>query len=225
MTAVRGAISRLLGHEGRRPAIGTVDGLVALAEQLDSRDVVTARHSRTVGRYAGVIARELGLGEEAVDAVHLAGLLHDIGKLGIDGAILNKPGPLTGAEWRLMREHPGLGAEILAAAGRPDLGVWVRAHHERPDGGGYPDGLAGEEIALEARILAVADSYEAMTNDCTYRRAIRHEQARLELYRHCGTQFDSAVVEAFTACGAATRIGFGRCWSDRHHTRPRIRWS
>jgi putative nucleotidyltransferase with HDIG domain len=215
----------LLGNDSPRRPTRTTDGLVALADELDARDPGAARHSRTVGRYARVIARELGFEREGCDAVHLAGLLHDIGKLAIDDAILNKPGALDDSEWSVIREHPRVGAEILVAAGRPEVATWVRAHHEQPDGRGYPDGLPGDSIPLQARILAVADSYEAMTNDRVYRPALGHEEARLELHRCCGTQFDSDVVAAFVACGIATRVGRGRPWAGGRATRTRVRWS
>jgi diguanylate cyclase (GGDEF)-like protein/putative nucleotidyltransferase with HDIG domain len=170
---------------------------VLLAETLDLRDGGTARHSDSVGRYAEQIARALGFSAAGVERVRVAGVLHDIGKLGIADAILQKPGPLDDAEWQEMRRHPELGARILEHANLHDIAVWVRAHHERVDGRGYPAGLSGEEIPLEARILAVADSYEAMTADRPYRAALTPEDAREELRRHAGAQFDGRVVEAF----------------------------
>jgi putative nucleotidyltransferase with HDIG domain len=179
-----------------------------LAETLDLRDVSTARHSQTVGRYAEGIARELGLSGERVERIRAAGVLHDVGKLGVADAVLQKPGPLTDEEWADMRRHPELGARILDHANLRDISGWVLAHHERLDGHGYPQGLAGEAIPLEARILAVADAYEAMTADRPYRAALGHDAARAELRACCGTQFDPAVVDAFLAVltrGARTR--------------------
>jgi diguanylate cyclase (GGDEF)-like protein len=179
---------------------GTGEQLAAamlLAETLDLRDVSTARHSQTVGGYAEGIARAMGLGEERVPRIRAAGVLHDIGKLGVADAVLKKPGPLTDEEWADMRRHPELGARILDHANLRDISGWVLAHHERIDGGGYPAGLAGDEIPLEARILAVADAYEAMTADRPYRTALGHDAARAELQAGAGTQFDPAVVEAF----------------------------
>jgi diguanylate cyclase (GGDEF)-like protein/putative nucleotidyltransferase with HDIG domain len=170
-----------------------------LAETLDMRDVGTARHSQTVGRYAEGIARALGLPEARVDRIRAAGVLHDIGKLGVADAVLKKPGPLTDAEWAEMRRHPELGARILDHANLRDISAWVLAHHERIDGRGYPHGLAGDAIPLEARILAVADAYEAMTADRAYRAALGHDSAQQELRDGTGTQFDPAVVEAFLA--------------------------
>src|SRR5829696_313437 len=161
-----------------------------LAETLDLRDVSTARHSQTVGRLAEGIARALGLGEERVQRIRAAGVLHDIGKLGVADAILKKPGALTDDEWTEMRRHPELGARILDHANLRDISAWVLAHHERMDGRGYPSGLAGEAIPLEARILAVADAYEAMTADRPYRTALGHDAAREQLRACADSQFD-----------------------------------
>ncbi|HEX8856224.1 MAG TPA: diguanylate cyclase [Thermoleophilaceae bacterium] len=171
--------------------------VLVLAETLDIRDSGTSTHSQTVGRYAQQIARELGLPEETVERVHLAGLLHDIGKIGISDSILQKPGKLDDHEWAEMRKHPELGARILDGANLEDISAWVLAHHERPDGGGYPLGLGTDEIPLEARIIAVADSYEAMRADRVYKPGMGLEAAVAELRRCAGSQFDPQVVEAF----------------------------
>jgi putative nucleotidyltransferase with HDIG domain len=168
-----------------------------LAETLDLRDVATARHSETVGRYAERIAHQLGLRPDQIERVRVAGVLHDIGKLGISDAVLLKPGRLEPHEWEEIRRHPELGARILEHANLRDVASWVLAHHERVDGGGYPRGLAGESIPLEGRILAVADAYEAMTTDRPYRCAVSATEARAELRRGAGTQFDPRVVAAF----------------------------
>lgn len=183
--------SRQQSHELRLAAV------LLLAETLDMRDPSTARHARTVGRFASETAAALGLPDERVERIQAAGVLHDLGKLGIADAILHKPGPLTDEEWREMRRHPEVGARILEHAGLRDIARWVGQHHERIDGQGYPLGLAGEEISLEARILAVADAYEAMISDRPYRTGMSVEDARGELLRCRGTQFDQRVVEAF----------------------------
>jgi diguanylate cyclase (GGDEF)-like protein/putative nucleotidyltransferase with HDIG domain len=172
---------------------------VLLAETLDLRDVGTARHSETVGRYAEQIARALGWEPGRVKRVQAAGILHDIGKLGIADAILHKPGPLSPHEWDEMRRHPELGARILEHANLRDIAAWVLAHHERVDGAGYPRGLAGQQIPAESRILAVADAYEAMTAGRPYRRALSHREAREELQRGVNLQFDAVAVEALLA--------------------------
>jgi diguanylate cyclase (GGDEF)-like protein len=171
--------------------------VLVLAETLDMRDTSTARHSETVARYSKLIATELDMSPREIERVHLAGMLHDIGKIGISDTILQKPGSLNEAEWEEMRKHPELGSRILDGANLQDISAWVRAHHERPDGNGYPLGVSDEEIPLEAKILAVADSYEAMTADRVYRTRMSHEDARAELIRCCDTQFDRRVVHAF----------------------------
>jgi len=171
--------------------------VMLLAETLDLRDAGTARHSRTVGAYARRTALALGLGPERVERVHAAGVLHDLGKLGIADAILHKPGALDDAEWKEIQRHPEIGARILEHAGLADIARWVRAHHERVDGRGYPIGLSAGEIPLEARILAVADAYEAMVADRPYRAGMPPVEAREELVRCAGAQFDVDVVDAF----------------------------
>src|SRR6202042_3850281 len=157
------------------------------------------QHSRTVGEFAREIAVRLGLAPERVERIHAAGVLHDLGKLGIADAILYKPGALSEPEWEEMKRHPEIGARILLHAGLTDISQWVRAHHERVDGRGYPDGLGAEDIPLEARILAVADAYEAMIADRPYRNGMLPQDAREELERCSATQFDPAVVQAFLA--------------------------
>jgi putative nucleotidyltransferase with HDIG domain len=176
---------------------GSMKRVVEIAKELDLRDQGTARHCQTVACYAEAIARELELADDMVESVRLAGLLHDVGKIGIPGSIVAKPGPLDDEEWIEMQNHPRIGASILEDAGLEDIREWILAHHERPDGKGYPRGLSDDEIPLEAKILAVADAYEAMTNDRCYRTSIGRERAVGELRRHAGSQFDDVVVEAF----------------------------
>jgi HD-GYP domain-containing protein (c-di-GMP phosphodiesterase class II) len=171
--------------------------VMLLAEALDLRDPSTALHSHTVGRLARRTAIELGLPEARVERIHAAGVLHDLGKLGIADAILHKPGALDDTEWREMRRHPEIGARILEHAGMKDIAAWVRAHHERVDGRGYPASLDGGDIPLESRILSVADSYEAMIADRPYRSGMDPGAARAELLRCAGTQFDPGVLTAF----------------------------
>jgi diguanylate cyclase (GGDEF)-like protein/putative nucleotidyltransferase with HDIG domain len=174
-----------------------LETVLALAETLDMRESIGTRHSQQVGRYAEMTARELGLPARKVERVRLAGILHDVGKIGVSDAVLNKPAALTDEEWAEVRRHPEIGARILGHAHLDDLIEWVVAHHERPDGRGFPFGTAGEEIPLEARILAVADAYEAMTSDRPYRPALRRDEAEAELLEGAGTQFDAHVVRAF----------------------------
>jgi diguanylate cyclase (GGDEF)-like protein len=173
--------------------------LLSLAEALDLRDTGTAAHSRTVGRYCGLIARELELPAERAKRIEVAGVLHDIGKIGLPDAILQKPGRLGRNELAEIRTHPEIGAQVLSGRGLEDLRGWVLTHHERPDGKGYPAGLTDADIPLEAKILAVADAYEAMTADRVYRERLGAKAARAELLRCVGTQFDARVVAAFMA--------------------------
>ena len=191
-------VSRMLasvgGPEGAELQLATVIGL---AEALDIRDAGALGHSQTVGRYAEQIAAQLGLPDDHVERVRLAGVLHDVGKIGVSDRVIAKPGPLDADEWREMRTHPEIGARLLAHPEFDDLRAWVHSHHERPDGRGYPLGLAGDSIPLEARILAVADAYEAMTADRAYRPSMGEEAARAELEAGAGTQFDPRVVRAF----------------------------
>ena len=170
--------------------------MLSLAEALDLRDSGTARHSQTVGRLCELVARELGLPKENVERVRLAGIVHDIGKIGTPDAILRKPGPLDEEERLQIQRHPEVGARLLGAGELHDIRSWVLAHHERPDGTGYPAGVGADEIPLEAAILAVGDAFEAMTADRVYRPGVNEEAAREELRRCTGTQFDRRVVEA-----------------------------
>jgi diguanylate cyclase (GGDEF)-like protein len=180
--------------------------VLALADVLDDRNHGRDTHSQTVGRYAAAIARELGLPDELTERIRFGGVVHDIGKIGVPESVLGKRGWLTADDWLEVRRHPEIGAEILSSAEIHDVSGWVRAHHERPDGTGYPDGLDGAAIPLEARILAVADAYEAMTSDRVYRAALPPDEARAELMRGAGSQFDKHVVDAFLRLLDATAV-------------------
>ena len=172
--------------------------LQALGSALDTRDIGTEAHSRRVHGYALATAQAYGL--PAGEMLHLAHgvLLHDIGKIGIPDAILLKPGPLTQAEWDIMRQHPDIGARLIQDIPFLQGAIpIVRHHHERWDGTGYPDHLRGEAIPLGARIFAVVDAFDAMTFDRPYSRAISFDEARAEIRRSAGGHFDPAVVEAF----------------------------
>jgi diguanylate cyclase (GGDEF)-like protein len=171
--------------------------VLALAEALDLRDHGGSEHSHTVAHCAELTALELGLGREHGERVHLAGLLHDVGMIGVPAELLAQAGPLDDRGWAQIRAHPQVAAGLLAGTELADLRDWIGAHHERPDGSGYPRGLVGEEIPLEARILAVADAWEAMVCDRPYRPALGQQAARAELLAHAGTQFDALVVNAF----------------------------
>jgi diguanylate cyclase (GGDEF)-like protein len=177
----------------------------ALALAVDAKDSYTRSHCQTVSQLCAVIAAELGLERDRVARIRLGGLLHDVGKIGVPDAILNKPAALTDSEYELMKRHSLLGGDIVEAADMHEESRWVRHHHERFDGSGYPDGLVGAEIPLESRIILVADAFEAMTSDRPYRRAPGQDFALEELRGNAGTQFDPDVVGAL--CRALDRVG------------------
>ena len=177
--------------------VGTIR---SLAETIDAKDTYTRGHSERVSLYSEAIARGLELPPDELQTIRYAGYLHDVGKIGIPDAILTKPGKLTLEEFKIIKRHPVLSERILKPAGFPfPVQPIVRHHHERYDGKGYPDGLVGEEIPLGARILFVADAYEAMTSDRPYRKALSVKRALSELTKNKGTQFDPKVVEALAA--------------------------
>ena len=176
------------------------DGLLkTLAEVVDLRDPYVLGHSEQVTRYATLVAQSVGLDKQHVENIRKSGLLHDIGKLGIPEHILLKPSRLTDDEYRIVKEHVVLGAEILETTpSLHELIPIVRHHHERFDGRGYPDGLTGEEIPIGARIVAVADAVEAMASDRPYRRALPLKKIIKELQNNSGTQFDPGLVKVFS---------------------------
>jgi HD-GYP domain-containing protein (c-di-GMP phosphodiesterase class II) len=158
------------------------------------------------GRLAELTARELGLSEPTIARVRLAALLRDIGRDQLPPEILNKRGPLNDQEWAQIRRQPELGAALLSKVSFDDIREWIRCHHERPDGRGYPRGLVGDQIPLEARIVAVIDAYTAMRGDRPYRAARTHEDACGELRRCAGSQFDATVVQAFLSCARPKEV-------------------
>jgi diguanylate cyclase (GGDEF)-like protein len=168
----------------------------SLAQAVDSRLELGGRHSNSVGRLAGRIGARLGCGVEQCELLELAGRLHDLGKVAIPDEILEKPGPLAPDERRVLERHPTLGSNMLTSLGLGAVSGWVLHHHERWDGTGYPDGFAGEAIPQPARILAVADAFDALISDHPYRKRMSKTQALAELGREAGTQFDPTVVEA-----------------------------
>jgi diguanylate cyclase (GGDEF)-like protein/putative nucleotidyltransferase with HDIG domain len=171
----------------------------SLARAVDARDVYTGSHSHRVAELAARTARRLGLPEEEVELTRLAASLHDLGKLAIPEEILRKPGPLTDPERMVLERHPQIGFRMLESLGVDPVADWVLHHHERWDGSGYPDGLPGEQIPLGARIIFVADAYDAMTSERVYRRRVASERAVAELQRCAGSQFDPEIVDAFAA--------------------------
>ena len=173
------------------------DTVEALANALEARDEYTSDHARWITDTSVEVGRVLGLDLAALKRLELGALFHDIGKIGISNDILQKPGPLTDEEWVIMKKHPEMGERILGPIERlADVRPIVRACHEHYDGGGYPDGLAGDDIPVESRIILVVDAFHAMTTDRPYRKGLPVEEARRRLEESSGTQFDPAVVEA-----------------------------
>ncbi len=188
--------------------------LQAFAEALEVKDQYTHGHSIRVSHYSSAIAREMGLEADVIRQIEIGGRLHDIGKIGVREAVLNKPGPLSAEEYEHIMTHPVVGWRILAPIlGDAPLALnIVRSHHERQDGRGVPDGLTGIAIPLEARIAAVADSFDAMTSGRSYRRGgqLSLDEAIAELRRCTNTQFDASVVDAFLSAVASGAIALGQ---------------
>lgn len=178
----------------------------ALAAAVDARDPDTEHHGTKVAALAVMLAAEVGLDDDKGGLIELAGLLHDVGNIGLPDAILHKPAPLSVSERVRVEGHPELGERILASTKLTEILPWVRHHHERWDGTGYPDGLSGEFIPLEARILAVVEAYDAMTSDRPYRAAMSREAALQEIDLNLGTQFDPVLGERFIRLAAARRL-------------------
>ncbi len=177
--------------------------LWSLVAALDAREHETGDHSQRVVRYSLAVARKLGVSPQEFPDLGRGALLHDIGKIGVPDSILLKPGKLDEDEWRVMRRHPEIGFDILKSIGFLERSAaLVLAHQERFDGGGYPRGLAGEDVPIAARIFAIADCYDAMTSDRPYRKALGPDRARAEIERCAGTQFDPRCAEAFLSIPA-----------------------
>ncbi len=171
--------------------------MLSLAQAIDLRDPDTAEHSKNVAHYAQAIAHQLELEPYDVELIRTAGYLHDVGKIGIPDSILRKPSPLNDQEYQRMKLHTEIGAGLLSDIGGTQVRAWILFHHECWDGSGYPHQLEAEAIPLGARIIAIADSYEAMTADRVYRKAPGHDYAVSQLQKGRGTQYDPALVDIF----------------------------
>jgi putative two-component system response regulator len=171
--------------------------LTAIANAIDAIDRFTSGHSARVAAYSVEIARHMGMDNSFVENIYYIGLLHDVGKIGIPTELINKPDKLTAEEFNTMKLHPGIGEEILKdITAIQNLTLGAAEHHERWDGGGYHKGLSSEEISLEARIIAAADTYDAMSTDRSYRKALPKEYILEEFARCRGSQFDPQVADA-----------------------------
>lgn len=176
----------------------TVQTITTIANTIDAKDEYTKGHSYRVAQYSQMLARELGMSDEDVENVHAVALLHDIGKIGVPDSILNKPGRLTDEEYAIMKKHPSIGAEILKDINILDgLDIGAKYHHERFDGRGYPDGLKGNDIPYIAKIIGIADAYDAMSSNRVYRKRFSDEKILEEIEKCKGTQFDPDVADAF----------------------------
>ena len=189
----------------------------ALTEAIAAKDRETYHHCRRTARFATALAVGLELGEDRISEIRDAALLHDVGKIAVPDDILHKPGLLTSREWEVMRRHSEAGAAIVAQAGMAETALWIRHLHERLDGLGYPDGLAGDEIPFESRLLHAADAFEAMTSPRPYRNAAPVEDALLALEESAGSQLDPLLAAQLAGL---VRRGLLRLPKPRHIRRP-----
>lgn len=189
----------------------TMRSIVTISNTMDAKDDYTHGHSERVAEYSKKIAQELGMQGERLANIHSIALLHDIGKVGVPDYVLNKAGRLTDEEFSKMKSHTTIGSEILEDIGSilPEISVGATYHHERYDGTGYPKGLKGDEIPFIARLIAVADAYDAMTSDRCYRKRISNEQVLEELIKGAGKQFDPEIVKALITLLQEGRISQG----------------
>ena len=186
---------QILNNKNEQIREMTMQTITAIAKTLDAKDTYTEGHAERVSAYCEQIARKLGMSEEDVRNVRLVALFHDIGKVGVPDSVLNKPGRLTDDEFDLMKQHTVVGGEIIKDLSMiPGVIIGARYHHERYDGTGYPEKLKGEDIPYIARIIAVADAYDAMTSNRIYRKHLTKEQVLSELEKGAGTQFDPDIV-------------------------------
>ena len=174
----------------------SVEVMEALAHTIDAKDEYTKGHSVRVAKYSRMLAEKLGMNDEDCESVYYMALLHDIGKIGVPNEIINSKSKMTDEEYAIMKTHPCIGSDILEEIkSRPDLMIGARWHHERYDGKGYPDQKAGEDIPYFARIISVADSYDAMTSNRSYRKFLPQDVVRSEIEKNCGTQFDPNIAK------------------------------
>jgi HD-GYP domain-containing protein (c-di-GMP phosphodiesterase class II) len=184
-------------EENRQLFIGTVKGLAAA---IDGKDPYTRGHSERVSRFSVAIAQRMGINDDEVEKIRISALLHDVGKIGIDDSVLKKPAALTDEEYELMKKHPQKGYKIMSQIpAMKEFLPGMYMHHEMVDGKGYPQGLKGDEIPLMGKIVAVADTFDAMTTDRPYQKAMKFEDAVARIESFVNTRYDAEVVAAFTA--------------------------
>ena len=191
--------SRFAAYKKRQQEIEklSIEVTMALSQTIDAKDKYTKGHSNRVAKYSRMLAEALGENEKTQENIYYVALLHDIGKIGVPNAIINKPGKLTDEEYEIIKTHPVIGSDILKTiSSMPEISIGARSHHERFDGKGYPDGLAGEHIPWIARIIGVADAYDAMTSNRSYRQYLPQEVVRGEIVKGRGLQFDPKVADA-----------------------------
>lgn len=178
----------------------SIETVIALSKTLETRDLHSASHSKLMAALSEQLAFKFNLSVRETRELCWAALLHDIGKIGIEDTILKKPGPLTEKEWKIMKTHPEIGAQIIrGVSGLENIATLINSHHERVDGKGYPQGLKGDEIPLGARILALVDTYSTMTEGRPYQEKCSHEEALKEIQENSGTAFDPDVVKVFSS--------------------------
>lgn len=198
LSDLRNDLESRLAEKTKQVELVTLNAIMAIANTIEAKDLYTSGHSNRVARCCVEIAKRMGLAEEEIKELNFKALLHDIGKIGVPDAILNKPLPLEDEEFAYIKKHPVIGGDILKSiTAIPNLHYGALYHHERYDGKGYPSGLKGEEIPYEARIIAIADTYDAMTSDRAYRKALSREYVIEEFGKCRGVQFDPKITDMF----------------------------
>jgi HD-GYP domain-containing protein (c-di-GMP phosphodiesterase class II) len=207
------AVENALLYQGMKTQF--YETVSAMATAIEAKDRYTGGHTKRVALFSVLIAKYMGLAQEEIEDVRLAAILHDIGKIGIDDKVLKKDAPLDKVEWEHMKQHPEMGYKILAhIKSMKTITDGMRYHHERPDGHGYPLGLKGEEIPFIARIISVADTFDAMTSTRPYRKGLDYDIAFEEIVQNRGKQFDEKVVDGFVKAFKMERMGKKRIKSD-----------
>ncbi len=198
LSELRNGLETKLAEKTKQVELVTLNAIMAIANTIEAKDVYTSGHSNRVARYSVEIARRMGWKEEDIKNLNFMALLHDIGKIGVPDVILNKPHPLNDEEFAIIKKHPAIGGEILKSiTAIPNVHIGALYHHERYDGKGYPIGLKGEDIPIEARIIAIADTYDAMASNRAYRHALTEESIIEELKKCRGAQLDPMIAKVF----------------------------